>query len=274
VSDSLTLPWPTSAHWTSPDGGHQAWVGESPAGQARPGLRRVDLVARAVLEGVVVGSPDDCTLRDVRSAPGQLFAAAHFHDPFNPWSDICSVSAVDLSVAPPSVQTIELGAVGAQALQPLPALGLLALATAWTGGPSSYALQLASLAAPLALRTVPPPPSHWLGNDIEYRAFETDGAQLWALHPCCDWDGGGGSLMRLSFTPLGWEEIGSYGWGSPHAMELAHDGLVHVVGAALDGVPCVGCPEPGIDLLDVPTLTFRRLPGGWSPIALRALTVP
>jgi hypothetical protein len=272
VTDSLALPWPVSTLWTSPNGGREAWIGESAAGQPRPGLRRVDLEARAVLDTVLVGSPDGCQLRELRSTPDALFAVTRYWE--GTYIDTSSLSFVDLSSPAPIVQVLEFGHDFVARMQPMNDLGMLAVALASTLGPSSHALNLSRISAPLELQAIPPPPSYYSGNDIEYQAFDSDGEVLWALHPCCDWDGGSGSLLRLSFHPLQWQEYGDYDDGGPSAMEFLHDGFVHVVGLALDGLPYAGNVEPGIDLFDVTTTNFHKLPGGWRPIALQEIQVP
>lgn len=267
VTDSLPLPWPVSSFWTSPDGGREVWIGESTPGEVRPGLRRVNLEARAVLDAVVVGSPDGCQLRGLQSAPDALFAVTRYWEGVD--VDISSLSFVDLSESTLTVEVIEFSDEFVARMQPLNELGMLAVTLAWSWGPSSHDLNLSRLSAPLYLSYIPPP-----DYDVEYRAFDSDGDGLWALHPCCDWDGGSGSLLHLSFEPMQWQEFGNYSSGGPDAMALVHDGFVHAVGLALDGVPYGENYPPRIELFDVNATTFRRLPGGWRPIALWELEVP
>jgi hypothetical protein len=228
----------------------------------------VDLEARAVLDAVVVGSPDGCHLRGLQSAPDAVFAVTRFWG--DPPIDISSLSFVDLSRTAPTVEVIEFGHDFVARMQPVEELEMLAVTLAWTQGPSSHDLNLSRLSAPLELSYIPPP-----DYDVEYSDFDSDGDGLWALHPCCDWDGGTGNLVHLSFDPMRWQEYGSYGSGGPDAMTLVHDGFVHAVGLALDGVPYGGGEYgPRIDLFDVSASTFRGLPGGWRPIALTALEAP
>jgi hypothetical protein len=277
VTESLNLPWPVSELWTVLPGAREAWISEEAPGQSRPALRRVDLEQRVVLESVAVGWPPGCDLKRIDSGPNVVLAASLFSevystkkDPFQLWTGT-SLSAVDRSSTSPSVTFAWLGDVSPPAMQVIG--DFVALATHWWWGPGSEALQISPLDDPLALRALPPPPSYYTGSDIEYRAFEWDGDGFWALHPCCDWDGGWGAILRFSFQTQQWAEFGTFNQGT-YALALARDEFTHQVAVAVDGIPCSGCPTPSIELLEVSSSSFVSIAGGWRPIALRALTVP
>jgi hypothetical protein len=233
----------------------------------------VDLAGRKVLESVAVGNDLSVYVREIVRTRDRLLVTTR-------GSGACevpsghTVNAIDLSVSPLRVAVSDLGCSSAGLAAALPQAGLLALATGSNFGPVSMSLGLASTARPLAYRWLPEPPSNVFGSDVEYTAVVEDQDGFWALHPCCDWDGGGGALLHFSLAHWTWRELGSFGHGGPHALAVARDGLVHEVYLAFDGVPCGGCPTPTIDVLDVATASFTSLPGGWSPLALKALTVP
>jgi hypothetical protein len=270
VADSLALPWPVSPLWCCTGAGNEAWVGEYVGDPSRAGLRRVDLETRKVLEGVLVGTSRDEGIMEVCSEGEYLFATLrHFGMP--PYNAGSALSVVDLSTTPASVASIQFTYTNCALPTPMTESGRFAITTSWMGGPSSHSIWSSSLRSPLDLNKLPPAPG---SGEVEFADLEPDGEGFWALHPCCDYDGGPGALLHFSFASQTWTAHQAYGVGGPHALALARDGLVYQLYAALDGLPFGPFLRPSIEVLEVASGTITALDGVWGPQALWVLSVP
>jgi hypothetical protein len=270
VSDSLPLPNPVEHCWTASADGREAWLGESPAGERRLGLRRVDLAAHQVLEGVLIGIEWEGGISDLSSAPGLVFATSSHYQGYQAY--ILSLSTLDLSTSPPEVNVLQFPDWRAHLVQPVPEAAALVLTRLWAYGPGSERFDVSALTASPAFRALPSPPIS--AGRMNICSILPDGQSFWALDGW-GYDDEWGNLLNWSFDAAQWRVLGLWGEGRPCAMELARDGLVQKAFVALDGTPDYYPNSlPSVEALDLTTQTWSRVRGGWGPASLRAITVP